>query len=111
VKVSALQLYQTYQSWSALNGTRSMSQPIFKQKIIKHTGSQQLRTSKGLEWPATVPSLTTTSKCCSLARHCSHSYKAQHFFGSNFGVRTLRPLAYQRPMSAIEEREFERLQF
>ena len=51
VKVSAQQLYQTYQFWSGCNGTRPMSQPIFKQEIIKHTGIQQQRTNKGLEWP------------------------------------------------------------
>ena len=51
VKISARQLYQAYQFWSGCIGTRSMSQPIFKHEIIKHTGSQQQRTNKGLEWP------------------------------------------------------------
>ena len=51
VNVPARQLYQAYQSWSALNGTRPMSQPIFKQEIVKRTGKQQLRTNKNIEWP------------------------------------------------------------
>jgi hypothetical protein len=34
---------------------------------------------------------TTGSTCCSAARHCSHSCKAQHFVGSNVGMRTKLP--------------------
>jgi hypothetical protein len=37
--------------------------------------------------------LATTSKCCSAARHCGHSCRAQDFVGSNFGVRTKPPVA------------------
>jgi hypothetical protein len=28
-----------------------------------------------------LPPLATTSKCCSAARHCGHSCRAQHFVG------------------------------
>jgi hypothetical protein len=31
---------------------------------------------------------TSTSGCCGAARHCGHSCTAQHFVGSNVGVRT-----------------------
>ena len=30
---------------------------------------------------------TSTSECCSVARHCGHSYILQHFGGSNVGLR------------------------
>jgi hypothetical protein len=35
-----------------------------------------------------LPPLANTSKCCSAARHCSHSCIVQHFVGLIVGVRT-----------------------
>jgi hypothetical protein len=39
----------------------------------------------GLLLPLTMP-----DQCCGAARHCGHSCTAQHFVGSNVGVRTNR---------------------
>ena len=50
-RTPALQLYSAYQGWSFSNGTKAVSQPIFKQEITKRTGIKQRRTSKGIEWP------------------------------------------------------------
>jgi hypothetical protein len=47
------------------------------------------------------PPLATTSKCCSAARNCGHSCRAQHFVGSNVGVRTNQQIAATEPMTAI----------
>ncbi len=50
-KTAAMLLYNAYQGWCIGNGTKPLSQPIFKQEITKRTGIIQRRTSKGLEWP------------------------------------------------------------
>ncbi|MFG6599096.1 MULTISPECIES: phage/plasmid primase, P4 family [unclassified Sulfitobacter] len=50
-KTPAFQLYNAYQGWCISNGTKPLSQPIFKQEITKRTKIVQRRTNKGLEWP------------------------------------------------------------
>lgn len=45
------ELYQSYVGWSAVNGTKSCSQPTFKLEVTKRTNIQQTRTNKGNVWP------------------------------------------------------------
>ncbi|WP_138933934.1 phage/plasmid primase, P4 family [Roseovarius arcticus] len=49
--VTASRLYSKYQRWSQSNGTKAISQPIFKSEIVKRTRIQQTRTNKGKVWP------------------------------------------------------------
>jgi len=49
------ELYSSYVGWSAVNGTKSCSQPIFKLEITKRTGIQQTRTNKGNVWQGISP--------------------------------------------------------